>query len=112
MKKYLSLAIVIFTCCIPIANAAYNSNMRGELEGFYVYSDGDYIYFRLKNQPTSHGFCNPYYFVIPETVSSDRRKAMLARLSLAFALKESVNIGYDSMGNCAHGGYIRVHRVG
>jgi hypothetical protein len=103
-------AIVLFTAS-AFSEAAYNANMAGELEGFYVYADGDHIYFRLKNQPSSHPTCGPLYFVIPETVSSDRRKAMLSRLSLAYATKEIVNIGYDSTGDCAQG-YIRVHRVG
>jgi hypothetical protein len=93
------------------ANAAYDANMSGELEGFYVYSESDYIYFRLKNQPSSHVGCNPTYFVILETVSADRRKAMFARLSLAYAMQEPVNIGYAANGDCAHG-YIQVYRVG
>ena len=91
--------------------AAYNANIEGELEGFAVYAEDDYIYFRLKNQPASHPTCNPAYFVIPATVPADRRKAMLARLSLAYALKETVNIGYDSTGGCATG-YIYAWRIG
>ncbi|MDX1252756.1 MAG: hypothetical protein IDH49_10995 [Gammaproteobacteria bacterium] len=104
------LAIALFAAS-AFSEAAYNANMAGELEGFYVYAEGDYIYFRLKNQPSSHPTCSPVYFVIPETVSSDRRKAMLSRLSLAYATKEIVTIGYDNTGDCAHG-YLRVYRVG
>jgi hypothetical protein len=94
-----------------LASASYDANMTGQLEGFYVYADGDYVYFRLKNQPTSHNGCNPAYFVIPSTVPADRRKAMLARLSLAYAMQETVNIGYSANGDCGHG-YINVYRVG
>jgi hypothetical protein len=97
--------------CVTPAHAVYDANMSGYLEGFYVYSDGDYIYFRLKNQPTSHNGCNPSYFVIPSAVPLERRKAMLARLSLAYAMQESVNIGYAANGDCGHG-YINVYRVG
>lgn len=104
----LCLATVAAATCVQ---AAYDANMRGPLEGFYVYADGDHVYFRLQNQPTSHNGCNPAYFVIPASVPADRRKAMLARLSLAFALQEQVNIGYAANGDCAHG-YINVYRVG
>lgn len=93
------------------AGAAYDANMSGQIEGFYVYTYGDHIYFRLRNQPTSHNGCNPNYFVIPAAVSADRRKALLARLSLAHAMQETVNIGYAANGDCADG-YIHVHRVG
>jgi hypothetical protein len=93
------------------ANAAYDANVAGELDGFYVYSDVDSIYLRLKNQPTSHNGCNPSYFVIPSTVPADRRKAMLARLSLAYALGETLNIGFAANNDCADG-YIRAYRVG
>jgi DNA phosphorothioation-dependent restriction protein DptG len=85
--------------------------MSGELEGFWVYSYSDQVYLRLKNQPTSHAGCDPSYFVIPPTVSADRRKAMLARLSLAYAMRETVNIGYAASGDCAQG-HIQVYRVG
>lgn len=105
--------VLFFLAVVPLgeATAAYNANMRGQLEGFYIYADADYIYFRLKNQPSTHPSCDPTYFVIPDTVPADRRKMMVARLSLAYAMQEIVNIGYDSTGECA-GGYIRAHRVG
>lgn len=93
------------------ARAGNDSNYAGEVEGFYVYTDGDYIYFRLKNQPQTHPGCNPKYFVVSEDVPQERRRALLARLSIAYSLKEPVNIGYDGQGNCVHG-YIRVHRIG
>lgn len=93
------------------AFAGYNSNIRGELEGVYVYTDHDAIYFRFKNQPTSHPSCKSTYFVISGSVPQERRDQLLSRLMLALASKELVNIGYDSQGNCASG-YIRVHRVG
>lgn len=108
-------ALLVFATAVFIglnpASAAYDSNTSGQIEGFYVYSDSDHIYFRLKNQPTSHSGCNPAFFVISETVPVDRRKSMLARLSLAYALGEFINIGFSGTGDCA-GGYIRVYRVG
>lgn len=108
--KIATLTAALLLMCSN-ATAAYDANMVGQLEGFYVYADGDYIYFRLKNQPTSHNGCNPNYFVIPSAVPTDRRKAMLARLSLAYGLQEPVNIGYSANGDCAHG-YINAYRVG
>ena len=101
-----------FSLLIPISTlAAYNSNISGVLQGVYVYSDGDYIYFRFEDQPSSHPGCNPTYFVIHGSVPENRRNAMLSRLLTAYAMKESVNIGYDAQGDCSNG-YIRVHRVG
>jgi len=93
------------------SQAAYNANMRGEIEGVYVYTDADHIYILLKNQPTSHPVCKPNYFVIPASVPYERRQMLLSRLLTAFATKEVVNIGYDSAGGCANS-YIQVHRVG
>lgn len=104
--------MVFFTLCFSSSVfASYNSNIKGELEGVYVYADGDYIYFKFVNQPTTHKTCKPDYFVISHDVPMERRQMLLSRLLLAYASKETVNIGYDSEGDCAHG-YIRVHRVG
>lgn len=86
--------------------------MRGVIENLAVYTEGDYIYIKLENQPASHPGCNPGFFVIAEDVPESRRQMLLSRLSMAYALKESINIGYDSQaGDCAHG-YIRLHRAG
>ncbi len=94
------------------AHAGYDENIVGPLEGFYVYANVDYVFLRLKNQPTTHDGCKPDYFVINSSVPVDRRKAMLARLSLAYALQEPINIGYAAHGDCSDGGYIQVYRVG
>lgn len=93
------------------SQAAYNANMRGEIQGVYVYTDADHIYVILKNQPSSHPACNPNYFVIPASVPYERRQMLLSRLLTAYASKEVVNIGYDATGSCANG-YIQIHRVG
>lgn len=91
--------------------AAYNSNISGRVLWVANYMDGDYIYFALDNQPTSHPGCSPTYFVISEDVPQNRRNQALAQLLVARETGNSLNIGYDSSGDCAHG-YIRVHRVG
>lgn len=113
--KSLAVGLIATLICATVVNnnakAAYDANMSGQLEGFYVYTEADHIYLRLKNQPTNHAGCNPYFFVVPGTVPADRRKAIIARLSLAYALGESVNIGYAANGDCANG-YIQVYRVG
>lgn len=108
-----SLVIVALSlvAAVPPAHAVYNANMSGVLEFVAAYADGDYIYLRLVNQPATHSGCNPTYFVITEEVPLERRKMLFARLMMAYAMGASVNIGYDSTGDCAHG-YIRVHRVG
>lgn len=93
------------------AGATYNANMSGVVTFLATYTDGDYIYFRLANQPASHPQCNPSYFVIPETVPENRRNRAFALLLTAKQTGEPLNIGFDHSGDCAHG-YIRVHRVG
>lgn len=118
----------IRTACAPLASvswlisaayalfgfpvdADYNANMVGTPSTVATYAEGDYIYFVLTNQPTSHPGCNPSHFVIADTVPLANRQMMLAQLLAAKLAKEAINIGYDNSGDCAHG-YIRVHRVG
>jgi hypothetical protein len=96
---------------VTAAHATYNSNTSGVVVSVATYSDGDYIYFSLNPQPTTHNSCNPQYFVIGDDVPQNRRNQMLATLLAAKGSAESITVGYDSNGNCAHG-YIRVHRVG
>lgn len=68
-----AVVIVAFLCAAQQpAVAAHDANMVGQLEGFYVYSYSDRVYFRLKNQQKTHNGCNPQYFVIPATVGSSR----------------------------------------
>jgi len=93
------------------AQAAYNANMQGVIAWVASYMDGDSIYFRLNNQPTSHPGCNPTYFVIPGDVLPNRRNQAFAQLLAAKQTGEPINIGYDDSADCAEG-YIRVHRVG
>lgn len=93
------------------SSAAYNANMTGVIKSFGIYADGDYIYVNLENQPSSHPECKPSWFVITAAVPAERRQMLFARLSMEFATKEKVNIGYDAQGECADG-YIRLHRAG
>jgi hypothetical protein len=93
------------------ANAVYNANMSGIVVTLSTYTDGDYIYLQLNNQPSAHPSCNPAYFVITADTPADRRKSALALLMAAKFSGEPINLGYDNVGNCADG-YIRVHRVG
>lgn len=102
---------IIMTATSGSSIAAYDANIIGEVVGFWTYTFNDHIYFQLKNQPTSHNGCNPVFFVIPDTVSADRRKALLSRLSIAYITKEQINIGYSANGDCGNG-YINVFRVG
>jgi hypothetical protein len=93
------------------ANAAYNANMEGPVEMMSVYADGDYIYFRLVNQPTSHPSCSPVYFVISQDIPQNRRNQMLAVIVAAKTAGLPLAVGYDATGSCMHG-FIQVHRVG
>ncbi len=107
----------IFTAALTVllvfkpAMAAYDANMTGKIATLAVYTEGDYIYVRLENQPTTHNGCNPSYFVIPNTIPVARQKVLLARLTLAYSTQETINIGYAANGDCAHG-YIQLYRAG
>jgi len=104
--------ILPFLLCLSVNSFAdYNANMEGVLKTLAVYADGDYIYIQLENQPSSHPTCNATFFVVTAGVTESRRQFIMSRLSMAFATKEMVNIGYDAQGDCADG-YIRLHRVG
>lgn len=112
MKKlYITTIIILLSLYTSKSCAKYNDNMKGIPTKVAVYTDGDYIYFTLNNQPTSHPKCRSNYFVIPSSVPQNRREMLLSRLLTAYAMKEKVNIGYDNSVECADG-YIKVHRVG
>jgi hypothetical protein len=108
--RRLSLAAGIALAAAPAA-ADYDSNLSGVVTQVLTYTDSDQIYFVLNNQPSTHPSCNPGLFSIDAATPVENRRALLSRLLLAKASGESINIGYDSKGNCSHG-YIRVHRVG
>lgn len=108
MKRFVFFLI----CLLPTsAWSGYDANMRGVVKEVLLYTGGGYIYFTLENQPSSHTSCNPGFFVIPDSVPNEIRQMLLSRLLTAYAMKESLNIGYDATGDCTHG-YITVHRVG
>lgn len=96
---------------IPVvASATYNANGTFTVTNVLTYTETDSIYIQV-SAPPSHSGCTASYFVIPATTPVERRKILVARLLLAKASNEPVNIGYDSIGDCADG-YIRVHRIG
>ena len=100
------------------AFAAYNANMVGTVTDVLTYPNG-LVYFRLANQPGSNGPCAGYYFELdsPNLPGSDfvndaAFNRVYARLAQAYAMGEAVNIGFDNVGSCGCGGYIRAYRVG
>jgi len=93
------------------AFANYDTNLSGVADGVYTYPSG-VLLIHLTNQPTSHPSCNPTYFAIdPATLDANAMSRMYARLLTSYAIKEPINIGYDSQGDCA-AGYIHVWRIG
>ena len=105
-----AMMIVLMGLSASPAFAVYNDNISGVLTDVLVYADGDFILFRLSNQP-SHPVCDPSFFAIDPNIPETRRNQLFARLLAAQASGEPVNIGYDNKGDCAVG-YIRAHRVG
>jgi hypothetical protein len=93
------------------SHAAYNANMFGTIQAVLTYPGSTSVLFRLNNQPSTHPACNPYYFSIGDEIDAESRSRAYARLMLAYAMGENVNIGYDNAGTCA-GGWIRAYRIG
>jgi len=108
--KFFIFAVLSLVLSVP-TGAVYNANMSGKINKIAVYTAADYIYIQLENQPTSHPSCNPAWFVVEASTSIARIDRLYSRAMAAKATGETLNIGYDSQGDCAHG-YIRVHRVG
>jgi hypothetical protein len=105
------LVLILASVASSTSWAVYNANYSGAIVSLMAYAESGSIYIQLANQPSGTG-CNSGYFVIDSTLPLERRKTMYARLLLAKASGESVNIGYDNVpGNCADG-FLRIHRVG
>lgn len=96
MKRLFSAIVLAF--CLSPANAFYNSNLSGVVAHVAAYADGDYIYFTLVNQPTSHPGCSPTFFVITADVPVQRRMLLYVGLMTAFKSGNAINIGYDGIG--------------
>jgi hypothetical protein len=110
MRTNALLLAGLLLVCTP-SQAVYNANMTGVVTDVLLYTDAHQVLFRLNNQPAAHPLCTPTYFAVGSDVDPTRRKVLLARLLLAKATGEQINIGYDKDGLCANG-YIRAHRVG
>lgn len=111
MRRYIPAAAAALAISWTLAQAAYNANMSGVVAEVLTYPETTHVLFRLDNQPTSHPGCNAAYFVMADP-NPESRKLMYARLLTALAMGSSINIGYDNVGECGPGGYIRVHRIG
>lgn len=92
------------------AHASYDANIQGKVIAVLTYSSGR-VMIKLDNQPSSHPTCNPSYFSLPTDSSEATINRMMSRALSAHHSGETLNIGYDSQGDCVVG-YIRVHRVG
>lgn len=90
--------------------AAYTSNIQGVVSNVRVYDDGR-VLIRLENQPAAHPVCRPDYFAIDSTLDPDIRAMLLSRVLVAKTSNETVNIGFDGQGDCAHS-FLRVHEIG
>lgn len=111
MRRIALAFAVALTIAWPSVQAAYNANMTGVVAEVPTYPGTTFFIFRLNNQPASHPSCDPAYFVVDDA-NTESRKMVYARLLTALAMGNSINIGYDSLGDCGSGGYIRVYRIG
>jgi hypothetical protein len=104
------LSLVLF---IPSAHATYNTNLAGVVTAVLTYPAG-WVLFTLNNQPTSNGSCNATYFELDVPTAADENafNRVYARLAMAYASGEQVNVGFDNSANCGTSGYIQVYRIG
>src|SRR5215471_13902423 len=84
LGRFPSLGVVLLSAVFALgiqmpAGAVYNANMSGVVTFVATYMEGDAIYIRLNNQPSSHPGCDPTYFVIPADIAQNRRNQALAR---------------------------------
>jgi hypothetical protein len=93
-----------------LAQAAYNANIGGKITNIRVYDTG-VIFIRLDTQPSTHPQCATDYFAIDPALDPNIRALLLSRALTAKTTGETVNIGYDAQGNCAHS-RMRIHEIG
>lgn len=92
--------------------AGYDANLQGAVTMVVTYTGvGKPIFFRLANQPSSHPSCLTDYFAIDGATDLQQLNRAYARLLAAYVLGETVNVGYDSQGDCADD-CIRVREIG
>ena len=109
VRKLLPAAIAAFMSASALAT--YNANGSFVITGVLTYPESDTIYLQVSAPPT-HPVCSNAFFALGGSIPAERRKIIMARVLLAKATGEVVNIGYDATGGCIDGGYIQVHRVG
>jgi hypothetical protein len=105
-----TLSLVLF---FSPAHATYNTNLVGVVTSLMTYPAG-YVLFMLNNQPTSNGSCNATYFELDVSNAADENafNRVYARLAMAYATGEQVNVGFDNSASCGAGGFIQVYRIG
>ena len=106
-KLFISLALLLSA---NFCSAEYNDNKIRKITAVLTYTDSDSIYIQLENPP-AHSTCDNQFFVIPDSLPTERRQILLSRILLAYSTQEAVNIGFDNAGNCVSS-YVRIHRVG
>lgn len=95
-----------------LVSANYDNNFRGKVLDVLTYPYSKNILIRVEGQPSSHPVCSKFdYMAIDSNIDNEARQLVFARLLMAYASGESVNIGYDANDECV-GGRIKVYRVG
>lgn len=113
MRRISISAVILgaFLTLLPLpAFAGYDAGIQGKIVVLRVYPSGK-AFIKLENQPTSHPSCLSDYFAIDSALDPNIRAMLLSRALTAKASGEIVNIGYDSLGDCADN-RIRIHAIG
>ncbi|PSW80799.1 hypothetical protein [Photobacterium damselae] len=105
--KLVGISLLVFSLN---THAGYDANMVGKITSVMTYSSGS-VLFSLDTQPKSHPQCTPTFFAISANTKESIINRFLSRLLAAYTTKETINIGFDSQGDCAEN-WIRVHRIG
>lgn len=88
----------------------YNANYSTTITGIYTYAETSEIVFSVANMPTGTNCAGPFFAIAPN-VPTEQKQMMYSWLALAYAMKETVNIGYDGV-TCYNGTWFWVARVG
>ncbi|MEJ2415776.1 MAG: hypothetical protein P8Y45_02355 [Exilibacterium sp.] len=110
MKYIISMLFMLLFSTQSSAN--YDANFKGKILSVLTYPHSKIILIRVEGQPTTHPVCSKFdYLAIDPNIDHETRQIVFARLLMAYATGETVNIGYDANDECI-GARMKVYRVG
>ncbi|WP_158703072.1 hypothetical protein [Allosphingosinicella vermicomposti] len=114
MLRFLQILAAAMMALLPhsgLVAQTYNGNAVVKITGVFTYTTSNYVLFTVEEKPAGIA-CEKAYFGLPLNMTDAARQIVVARLLLAYSLKEPVNIGFDATGPCIADEFIWVARVG